>query len=109
VGKQYKDITECARSKFNFEFIDYLVDRVKQFKPDTELFRLAEGILWNPNMGAWVFHKDRLKEFETTGDLDIREEVKCPDCNGVGEIDNDDPDGHTLECWACGGAGNVKK
>lgn len=68
MGGYYTDITECARSKFNFEFVDYLVVRVKELRPETKLIILAEGIMWYPDEYSWVFHKDRVKEFGVTGD-----------------------------------------
>jgi hypothetical protein len=81
---KFKDITDCARSKFNFEFIDALVDRVKELAPKTELFILAEGIFWHPEAKSWVFHKNRIAEYDATGDLEIsgKESVNGGDTNG---------------------------
>jgi hypothetical protein len=67
----FTDITECARAKFNFEFVDHLVEMVTRLSPDVELFKLAEGIMWYDKEKSWIFHKDRIAEFEETGDLKI--------------------------------------
>jgi len=69
--QEFVDIQECARSKFNWDFIDALVKRVKELNPETQLFKLAEGIMWHDAEKSWVFHKDRVKEFEETEDLKI--------------------------------------
>lgn len=69
--QEFADIQECARSKFNWDFIEALIKRVKELKPETQLFNLAEGIMWYDAEKSWIFHKDRVKEFEHTGNLKI--------------------------------------